>query len=224
MAQKKVALSTNRASVATRRGVHSRRAGAATLIRKRPVRLTAQIPRMEPRAGRLTSRQRGSRSSLFQAKPERRDGQKGEEADHVGDRGDERARRHRRIEPAAGAAPSGMRMPPSAAATRLQSMASPMTMPRPGTLNQAQAATPVMTAKASPLTSPTSSSRTITRQALASVSSRVASARTATVMVCVVALPPWLATIGASTASATIFRASLRTGPAPTTPGTRSRD
>ena len=35
--------------------------------------------------------------------------------------------------------------------------------------------------------------------------SRVASARTATVMVCVPALPPWLATIGASTASATIF-------------------
>ena len=33
----------------------------------------------------------------------------------------------------------------------------------------------------------------------------MASARTATVMVCVVALPPWLATIGASTASATIF-------------------
>ena len=36
-------------------------------------------------------------------------------------------------------------------------------------------------------------------------SSRVASARTATVMVWVAALPPWLATIGASTASATIF-------------------
>ena len=96
-------------------------------------------------------------------------------------------------------------MPPSAAATRLQIIASPMTMPRPGTLNQAQAATPVMTAKASPLSSPTNSSRRMTRQALASVSSRVASARTATVMVWVVALPPWLATIGASTASATIF-------------------
>ena len=40
---------------------------------------------------------------------------------------------------------------------------------------------------------------------MASDRSRVASARTATVMVCVAALPPWLATIGASTASATIF-------------------
>ena len=45
----------------------------------------------------------------------------------------------------------------------------------------------------------------MTRQALALDNSRVASARTATVMVCVPALPPMLATIGISTASATIF-------------------
>ena len=45
----------------------------------------------------------------------------------------------------------------------------------------------------------------MTRQTLALDSSRVASARTATVMVWVPALPPMLATIGISTASATIF-------------------
>ena len=84
-------------------------------------------------------------------------------------------------------------------------MASPITRPRPGTLNHAAAATPVITAKATPLTSPTSTSRRMMRPAFALDSSRVASARTATVMVCVAALPPWLATIGASTASATIF-------------------
>ena len=42
-----------------------------------------------------------------------------------------------------------------------------MTTPRPGTLNQAQAATPVMTAKASPFSAPTDSSRRSPRHALA---------------------------------------------------------
>jgi len=99
----------------------------------------------------------------------------------------------------------GIKMPPSAPATRLQMIASPITRPRPGILNQATAAMPVMTAKARPLTSPTMVSRSTTRIALNDPSSRVASARTATVMVWVAALPPWLATIGANTASATIF-------------------
>src|SRR5438132_1160014 len=99
----------------------------------------------------------------------------------------------------------GIKMPPSAPATRLQMIASPITTPSPGILNQATAAIPVMTAKAMPLTRPTSASRSTTRNALLAPSSRVASARTATVMVWVAALPPWLATIGASTASATIF-------------------
>ena len=45
----------------------------------------------------------------------------------------------------------------------------------------------------------------MTRQTLVLDSSRVASARTATVMVCVPAFPPMLATIGISTASATIL-------------------
>jgi len=89
--------------------------------------------------------------------------------------------------------------------TRLQIMARPITTPRSGSLNHAAAATPVMTAKAKPLTSPTSTSRRTRRAALALDNSCVASARTATVMVWVAALPPWLATIGASTASATIF-------------------
>ena len=63
----------------------------------------------------------------------------------------------------------------------------------------------MITAKANPLSTPTMNSRRTTRHALASLSSRVASARTATVMVWVPALPPMLATIGISTASATIL-------------------
>src|SRR5215831_7754971 len=94
---------------------------------------------------------------------------------------------------------SGTRIPPSAPATRLQIMARPITTPRSGTLNHTPAATPVMTAKAKPLTSPTSTSRRTRRAALALDNSCVASARTATVMVWVAALPRWLATIGAST-------------------------
>ncbi len=100
---------------------------------------------------------------------------------------------------------SGTKMPPSAPATRLHTMARPITSPSPGTLNHATAAMPVMTAKATPLTRPARTSRAMMRAALALDNSRVASARTATVMVCVAALPPWLATIGARTASATIF-------------------
>ena len=63
----------------------------------------------------------------------------------------------------------------------------------------------MISAKAMPLSTPTINSRRMMRQALALESSRVASARTATVMVWVPALPPMLATIGISTASATIF-------------------
>src|SRR4029453_19654815 len=63
----------------------------------------------------------------------------------------------------------------------------------------------MISAKATPLSTPTINSRRMTPQALALESSRVASARTATVMVWVPALPPMLATIGISTASATIF-------------------
>src|SRR5262249_39443093 len=60
---------------------------------------------------------------------------------------------------------SGTRMPPSAPARRLQIMARPITRPRSSTLNHAAAATPVMTAKAKPLTKPTSISRRMMRAA-----------------------------------------------------------
>jgi len=66
-----------------------------------------------------------------------------------------------------------------------------------------------MIANANPLTMPTSASRMTTRKALLEPSSRVASARTATVMVCVAALPPWLATIGASTPRHHFFQLPL---------------
>jgi hypothetical protein len=48
----------------------------------------------------------------------------------------------------------------------------------------------VIKPKAAPFTAPTRTSRRITRAALARESSRVANARTATVIVCVAALPP----------------------------------
>src|SRR5215203_3040508 len=94
MAQKKVALTTNSASVATRRGVHSRRVDAAILMTETARPAERKSPQMEPRAGRLTARQR----SLLQAKPQRRNRQEREKADHVGDGGDEGARRDRRVE------------------------------------------------------------------------------------------------------------------------------
>ena len=56
-----------------------------------------------------------------------------------------------------------------------------------------------------PFRPPTAISLPMKRKALAAVSSPIASARTATVTVCVPALPPIDATIGISTASATIF-------------------
>ena len=62
----------------------------------------------------------------------------------------------------------------------------------------------MISANTSPLSSPTMVSRPMTRAALTAPRSCVASARTATVMVCVPALPPMEATIGMSTASATI--------------------
>ena len=55
-----------------------------------------------------------------------------------------------------------------------------------------------------PFNSPTAASRPITRNALAEPRSFIASARTVTVMVWLPALPPIEATIGISTASATI--------------------
>src|ERR1043165_2044980 len=97
MAQKNAALTTNSASVATRRGVHSRRAGRSgnAILMPTPVELTRTPHRTKPRAVWLTPRQQ----RLFQPEPECRNGQEGEEADHIGHGGHERARGHRRVEP-----------------------------------------------------------------------------------------------------------------------------
>ena len=62
----------------------------------------------------------------------------------------------------------------------------------------------MMIAKINPFNNPTIASRLMTRHAFADVKSFVASARTATVKVCVPALPPIEATIGIKTARATI--------------------
>src|SRR5262245_37467252 len=100
---------------------------------------------------------------------------------------------------------SGIRIPPSAAAASTVTIASPMTRPRSVMSNQVAAITPMISAKERPWSAPTSTSRRMMRQVFALESSRVASARTVTVMVWVPALPPMLATIGISTASATIL-------------------
>src|SRR5262249_58890511 len=137
-----------------------------------------------PRAGmRLTGMADARRAGpSFEPEPQRGDAEERKESDDIRHRG------HNTPDEIAGLAwkrrsTSGTRMPPSAPARRLQIMARPITRPRPGTLNHAAAATPVMTAKAKPLTNPTSTSRRMMRAALALEKSCVAGARTATVMV-----------------------------------------
>src|SRR5438477_11482768 len=70
----------------------------------------------------------------------------------------------------------GIKMPPSAPATRLQMIASPVTTPSPGILNQATAAIPVMTARALPVTSATYLSRKTTGKEVVGPSLPVANA------------------------------------------------
>src|ERR1700712_1325422 len=113
-------------------------------------------------------------AGLFQPEPQRGDAKERKETNHVGDRGHEGARRHRRI----GAHPLQHHRDQDAAERAGHQVAQ-----HGKADHQATAATPVMMAKASPLTSPTSPSRITTRNALLEPSSRVASARTATVMV-----------------------------------------
>ena len=96
-------------------------------------------------------------------------------------------------------------MPPSAAAASTQIMASPITRPRSAIWNQAAATAPMITAKPRPLRTPTNNSRRTTAPRWRRQDRGWRCARTATVMDCVPALPPMLATIGISTASATIF-------------------
>lgn len=99
---------------------------------------------------------------------------------------------------------SGTRIPARAAAKRLMTRAAAMTRPSTSEPNQAQAKSPMITAKSSPLIRPTAHSRSEKRSAFTGLMVRVASARTATVMVCVAALPPIEATMGMRMASTTI--------------------
>src|SRR6056297_3954787 len=99
----------------------------------------------------------------------------------------------------------GMTMAPKAAAISVSSIATAITAASMGTPNQKPATSAINTPKVRPFMAPTVISRQHTRKALLAVSSRVAIARTATVIVWVPALPPMEATIGISTASATIW-------------------
>ena len=109
----------------------------------------------------------------------------------------------------AGSAPKrsstmGIRAPNSPATTRLITIAVAITTPSSGSPNQSQAMIPIRTAKDTPFNSPTSSSLVMKRRMLRPARSFIAMARTATVRVWVPALPPIEATIGMSTARATI--------------------
>ncbi len=97
----------------------------------------------------------------------------------------------------------GTRIPAIPATKRLAIMARNRTTPSIGIPNQTRPTIPMITAKTMPLASPTRVSRRIMRHMFFGVRSRVAIARTATVRVCVPALPPIEATIGISIARAT---------------------
>ena len=99
---------------------------------------------------------------------------------------------------------TGVRIPAVPATTRLVIMASAITTPSCRLSKRSQVTTPISTAKIAPLANPTTISRPISRRSRRPSSSRMASARTVTVMVWVPALPPIEATIGMRMASATI--------------------
>ena len=87
----------------------------------------------------------------------------------------------------------------------LTTTAVPITAPSSGLAKKKAVARPISVATVTPLSRATRSSRSRIRPVLARVSWLVASARTATAMVCVPALPPIEATIGDSAARATSF-------------------
>ena len=95
-------------------------------------------------------------------------------------------------------------VPAKPAISRFTTMATAMTIPIIGSSNQNQTSPPMISAKTMPFTPPTRISFSTMRMAFAGVSSFTASARTATVNVCVPALPPMEATMGMRTARATI--------------------
>ena len=96
-------------------------------------------------------------------------------------------------------------MPDSAAATMVMIMARARTEPNAAEENHRPPTAPTIAAKTSPLIRPTMLSRRMILQALEAVRSLVANARTATVSDWVPALPPMDATMGMSTARATII-------------------
>ena len=89
--------------------------------------------------------------------------------------------------------------------TILTITAAAITPPSKGFAKTSVVATPISVATVTPLSSATRNSRSKIRPVLARVSWLVASARTATAIVWVPALPPIEATIGESAASATSF-------------------
>ena len=97
-----------------------------------------------------------------------------------------------------------MAAPKTPATMRLIIIASAITTPSIVFENQSAAMTPIMMAKAAPLSVPTMVSFQIMRAVFVDDSCFVANARTATVSACVPALPPIDATIGMRTARATI--------------------
>ena len=100
--------------------------------------------------------------------------------------------------------PIGIAAPASPATTMVTIIAIAMTTPMEISPDHAQAMTPNRPAKSIPLKTPTKISLESTRQALALVNSFIANARTATVSVCVPALPPIDAAMGIRTARMTI--------------------
>ena len=99
---------------------------------------------------------------------------------------------------------SGTSTPARPAITILHSIAAPMTAPSKGFWNSTATITPITTATVPPFKAAIDISRRIARVVLASVNWLVAIARTVTASVWVPALPPIPATIGMSTAKATI--------------------
>ena len=95
-------------------------------------------------------------------------------------------------------------MPANPAITILISMASAITPPSTGLAKTSPVPRPTRTAIVPPLSRAMRNSRPMIRRVFERVSSFIASARTETAIVWVPALPPIEATIGISTASATI--------------------
>ena len=100
---------------------------------------------------------------------------------------------------------SGISTPARAAISRLSTIAAPMISASRRSSNQAAVTAPTTTAHSSPLSSATASSLAMSQRTLALPSWPSAMLRTTSVSVWLPAMPPMLATMGISTASATTF-------------------